>query len=184
MQALRGQGSTDRLGRFCRDVRGGIAIMFALLSFVLVLLAGAAVDMAFAVQLRSSLQSAADRAALAGAAVYVDASASRSGRATAMDLMNANLPGLPANAGVAFDTAAFATVSGGATTAYNVRVTATGRLKTTFLALVTDSLTVSVVSLATVPVAGGAAEEDTSHAWRDLDLEAVGGIARGIHLAQ
>ncbi len=98
--------------------------------------------------------------------------------------MNANLPGLPANAGVAFDTAAFATVSGGATTAYNVRVTATGRLKTTFLALVTDSLTVSVVSLATVPVAGGAAEEDTSHAWRDLDLEAVGGIARGIHLAQ
>jgi Flp pilus assembly protein TadG len=53
------------LRRFCRDGRGNVAIMFALVASVLLILIGFAVDFGQATRVRAQLQNATDTAALA-----------------------------------------------------------------------------------------------------------------------
>ena len=193
-----------RAGRLCRDRRGGVLIMFGLMSVLLVLVAGAGVDMALALQFRGALQGAADAAALAGATVYADAAASSPGRAVATNFMNARIPSLPSNTGVTFAATPFPTISGGVATAYNIKVTARSRVKTTFMVLAIDSVSVSVVAVATNPVVAGNGVHDDSYgdnysipadeslpafdgpydSSRDLELEAFGKEAGSVHLTQ
>jgi Flp pilus assembly protein TadG len=143
------------IARFGSDRRGNILLMFCFLSVGLVLLAGGAVDLSRAVMLRSALQNAADAAALAGATNFSSAAAFSARQAVATDYMNASLARLPDRGDVTFTVSPFATDSNGTTTAYNVKIAAIARLKTTFMALLVDTIPVSVVATATYPLAAG-----------------------------
>ena len=52
---------------FLRDARGGVALMFGLLAFIILLIGGGALDYGMAQSKRTSMQAAADAAALAAA---------------------------------------------------------------------------------------------------------------------
>ncbi len=147
------------IGRFQRDRQGNIMVAFCLLSFGLVFSVGAAVDFTLATQFRGALQNAADAAALAGAANLVDAAGFSAHRAVATEFMNASIARLPVNDGVTFEVTPFATVSKGITKAYNIKVAASGRVRTTFLSLVVDFIPVAVVATARNPVAAGNHDE-------------------------
>ena len=143
----------DLAGRFCRDRGGNILIMFSLLAMVLMLFVGAAVDVTIAVRFRSALQDAVDAAALAGATKFVGPAGARASEATARKFMLDSIAGLPGMEGVTFAVTPFATDSQGTTTAYNCRVVASGRVKTTFLSIAVDYLQVSASATATAPLA-------------------------------
>jgi Flp pilus assembly protein TadG len=191
------------IARFGSDRRGNILLMFCFLSVGLVLLAGGAVDLSRAVMLRSALQNAADAAALAGATNFSSAAAFSARQAVATDYMNASLARLPDRGDVTFTVSPFATDSNGTTTAYNVKIAAIARLKTTFMALLVDTIPVSVVATAAYPVAalsdaydGGnsspslpasvpASDDPQLYARvRNLEVEALGVALPGVHLTQ
>ncbi len=135
--------------RLLRDRRGAIAIMFGLMSTVLVLAVGTGVDLARAVQFRSALQSAVDSAALAGASAYIDDSTQTLGQTVAQNFMNSAIPKLPPNNGVTFPTpTAFSHSTSGVVDSYNVTVSASGSVPTTFMSLVVSSVPVSVTATA------------------------------------
>ena len=193
----------ELIARFRGDRGGNILLMFCFLSVGLVLLAGGAVDLSRAVMLRSALQDAADAAALAGATNFSSASAFSARQAVATDYMNASLARLPDRGDITFTVSPFATDSNGTTTAYNVKIAAVARLKTTFLALLTDTIPVSVVATAAYPVAmlSGAYDAGNSSPSlpasvpagddpqlyarvRNLEVEALGVALPGAHLTQ
>jgi Flp pilus assembly protein TadG len=143
----------DLVGRFGRNRRGNILIMFGLLAFVLMLFVGAAVDVTIAVRFRGALQDAVDAAALAGATKFVGPAGALASEATATKFMLDSIARLPGSEGVTFTVTPFATDSQGTTTAYNCRVVASGRVKTTFLSIAVDYLQVSASATATSPLA-------------------------------
>src|SRR5262249_41758017 len=136
--------------RFARDPSGNILIMFTLMFLGLALMTGAAVDVSRAVQLRSSLQSAADAAALAGVADFTSLGRADHQQAIASDYMNASVLESALN-GVDFTVTPFPTKVDGMITAFNIRVAATGRINTAFLSLLVDAIPISVESTATIP---------------------------------
>jgi Flp pilus assembly protein TadG len=138
-------------GNLLRDRSGNILILFCFMSFGLALMTGAAVDFGRAVALRAGLQNAVDAAALAGTADFTDLAQSGHQQAIATDYMNASLPLMMANAGVDFTVTPYPTKVDGVITAFNVRVTAVGRVNTAFLSLLVDAIPVSVASTATIP---------------------------------
>ena len=193
----------ELIARFRGDRRGNILLMFCFLSVGLVLLAGGAVDLSRAVMLRSALQDAADAAALAGATNFSSASAFSARQAVATDYMNASLARLPDHGDITFTVSPFATDSNGTTTAYNVKIAAVARLKTTFMALLADTIPVSVVATAAYSVAAGNGAYDAGNSSpslpasvpagddpqlyarvRNLEMEALGVALPGAHLTQ
>jgi len=137
------------LRRFLRDRAGNVMIMFAGMGVGLVLMVGAGVDYTRAMQFKSALQALADASALAGASVYVSDASASNGIAMAQSYWNNGLSRLPANSGVG--TPDFTTTSdaGG----YYVHVTVpTSTIKTTFLSLVTNSISVVVSATAKDPI--------------------------------
>jgi len=139
------------IGHFVRDRAGNILIMFCFISFGLALLTGAAVDFGRAVALRAGLQHAVDAAALAGTADFTNLAKADRQQAIATDYMNATLSELMANDGVDFTVTPYPTKVDGVITAFNVRITAVGRVNTKFLSLLVDTIPVSVASTATIP---------------------------------
>ena len=133
------------------DRAGNILIMFTFMLFGLALLIGAAVDFSRAVALRSNLQNAADAAALAGVADFTSLGRAEYQQAVASNYMNANVAMMAANDGVDFTITPFPTKVDGMITAFNIRVSATGRLNTTFLSLLIATIPVSAESTATIP---------------------------------
>ena len=123
--------------------RGSIAIMFALMAPLMLIVAGAGVDMAVAVQFKRTLQSAVDSAALAGATVYTDASLSGTASTQATTYMNNLVPTLPANTGVTFSVATSAPAG-----SYQVKVTANAAVSTSFLAIFVKSIPVTATATA------------------------------------
>jgi Flp pilus assembly protein TadG len=146
-QAVSRAGS---IRQFAGDRSGSILIMFTLMLCGLALFVGLAVDVSRAVQMRSTLQSAADAAALAGVADFASLGRADHQQAIARDYMNASVLESRLNE-VDFTAMAFPTNVGGVITALNIRIAATGRLKTTFLSLLVDAIPVSVESTATIP---------------------------------
>jgi len=189
-----------RLGRFGSERRGSVLILFGLLSFVLMLFVGLAVDVTFAVRFRSALQEAADSAALAGASVYGDDLHATAGQAAATQAMGDSIPRLPDNAGVDFSVTPIKRDRDDAPAAHDVRVVASGRIRTTFLAIMTDYMTVSVAAVGTneiEPGTGPSEEVLRAPPWmpdqdipplydsgRNLDLEVFGLGNRQIHLTR
>ena len=192
------------IARFRADRGGNILLMFCFLSVGLVLLAGGAVDLSRAVMLRSALQDAADAAALAGATNFSSASAFSARQAVATDYMNASLARLPDHGDITFTVSPFATDSNGTTTAYNVKIAAVARLKTTFMALLADTIPVSVVATAAYSVSAdngddGSGDDSSSSlpsitpagdepqlytSTRNLEAAVFGPALAGAHLTQ
>jgi Flp pilus assembly protein TadG len=193
----------DLIGRFRHDRHGSILLMFCFLLVGLFLLVGGAMDLSRAVMIRSDLQNAADAAALAGAANFYDASAFSTHQAIAAEYMNASIATLPDNGNITFTVSPFATDSNGTTTAYNVKVTASARVQTTFMSLVVDAIPVSVVATATNPVAASNSDYESNsfsasapvnvpaaddpqlyERGRNLEVEAFGIGLAGVHVSE
>jgi len=155
VRAARGFGPAHQIAANCA---GNILIMFCFMSFGLALLTGAAVDLSRAVELRSDLQNATDAAALAGVADFTSLGRSEHQQQVASDCMNASVPESTLDDGIDFTVTAFPTRVDGVIAAFNIRVSATGRLNTTFLSLLIDVIPVSVESTATIPAVVSAVE--------------------------
>ena len=132
--------------------RGGVLIYFAGVMFGLILMVGAAVDYTRATQFKSALQNLADAAALAGASAYVSPATAATGVTTATNYFNAGLAYLPPNIGVGTPTITSSSDANG----YYIRVfVPTSRIRTTFLALVMNSIPVQVNAMASDPIVTG-----------------------------
>ncbi len=127
------------LSRLSADETGAIAVTFALLLIPMALIVGAAVDYGRMVQFRSSLQSAVDQAAIAGAAVFTDPTRSATATQVATNYFNSTLltsnlsispPNVSSNSNGTINAAL------GNATAYTVTVSATAKVSTTLMSLV------------------------------------------------
>lgn len=169
------------LGRFRRSQRGNVLIMSALMSTVLVYAVGVAVDYMDAVNFRSTLQSTVDTAALAGATAYTTCTTTGSGseataqtvatnvfNATALPWHNGSITPIVTGSTTA-TTAGSSVCSGGSgnPSAYQMTVSASGTVPTTFMAVVMPSMSVSATATATNPVVNATANAGDwfSSAW-------------------
>ncbi len=135
--------------KFARDRRGNVMVMFAGMGFGLVLMVGGAVDYTRATQFKTSLQSLADASALAGASAYVSAATAANGVTVATNYWNNGLSWLPPNSGVGTPTITASSDASG----YYVQVSVpASTIKTTFLSLVMNSISVAVAAKAKDPI--------------------------------
>ncbi|GJD71269.1 pilus assembly protein TadG-related protein [Methylobacterium gnaphalii] len=135
-------GRRDVLRSFRSDQSGVFAVWYALMAVPLLVAAGAGLDMMRAVQLRSELQSAADAAALAGAAVYVSPTASAAAQATAQRYMADSILRLPYAPSITYS----ATPSPASATAGSVTVTAQASVPNSLMVLFSKATAVAVTS--------------------------------------
>jgi Flp pilus assembly protein TadG len=134
---------------FAQDCRGNVIIMFAGMAIGLILMVGAGVDYARAVQFKTALQSLADASALAGASAYVSAATAASGVTVATNYWNNGVSKLPSNSGVGTPTVATSSDASG----YYVRVSVpASTIKTTFLSIITNSISAVVSAKAKDPI--------------------------------
>ena len=146
---LRSLISAIPLRRFLKDRRGNVMVMFAGMGVGMVLMVGAGVDYTRAMQYKSALQALADASALAGASVYVSDATSANGIAMAQSYWNNGLSRLPVNSGVGTPNITTTSDAGG----YYVHVSVpASTIKTTFLSLVTNSISVVVSATAKDPI--------------------------------
>ncbi len=139
------------LAHFSRYRRGSVLIMFAGMLVGLILLIGAAIDYGRATHFKTALQSLADASALAGASAYTSSSPDTGplGIQVAQNLWNAGLSRLPPNNGVGTPTITSSFDSAG----YYIRVSVpASTIRTTFLSLVMNSITVTVAAKAKDPI--------------------------------
>ncbi len=135
----------DLFRRLVNAARGTMAITFSLMIMPIVLTVGGAIDISRSVHFRAELQSVADSAALAAAALYQGASTTNASTA-ATNYITAGASHLPPNNGVT-NTVAFSTPS----TGQQVDVTLTATLTTTFLTFIMPAISVTVYSTALNP---------------------------------
>ncbi|MDE2165949.1 MAG: pilus assembly protein [Alphaproteobacteria bacterium] len=138
--------------RLGRDVRGNIAILFAILLVPLAIAIGAGVDYGHAVQIRTSLQNTVDSAALSGASAYISPSAESTAQTLAQSYVTKGLAALPSNVTVNSTTVTPGTQGSGNNTAYTMHVSATVTMPTTFTSFYQKSITITVSATATNPV--------------------------------
>jgi Flp pilus assembly protein TadG len=144
-----------KLFRLLANETGVTGVTFALLFVPMILIVGGAFDYARMIQFQSSLQSAVDEAALAGAAAFTDSTQSSSAVQVATRYFNhailptsisVNAPSVTANAGGSINPAL------GNAAAYTVTVSATAKVGTTLLSLVIPSATLSATATAADPL--------------------------------
>ncbi|MCW3476819.1 pilus assembly protein TadG-related protein [Limobrevibacterium gyesilva] len=140
---LHGAGAVRSRRRLRR--RGAVAAAFSVLTVPLVLMIGGAVDYSRSVHFRGELQGVVDSAALAGATVYGGGTSSDP-TTTATNYVTAGLSRLPANGGVTPSVSASAVTAG-----YQVVVSATATMNTTFLGILKPTIPVSVSATALNP---------------------------------
>lgn len=147
-------GTLTRLRRLIGDRRGAVAMIFALSLVPLIGFTGVAIDYARLAHMQTTLQAAADAAAVSGAAANFGTSAQETAanNADGPHAMATNFltnAWLPLNNGVTPTvTAPAATSTNGAT----VTVTATAQVAMSFLAIWRSQIPVSVTATATVSV--------------------------------
>ena len=125
---------------FARARRGAVAVLFAIMLVPLLLAVGAGVDFARLEILKSSLQSVADGAALAGATA-LNQSGSSGATTVATGYFNKGVANLAMTATVGAPVVTVPTTT-------SVRVTATATLQMTLMALVTGTMAVKVLASA------------------------------------
>lgn len=141
------------LSRILRHKRASISIMTCLLAAPVALLTGSAVDIARLTSARAILQDATDRAALAGAAVYTNDSSTTRTAAVTTATANFNHATFPPLITASLQTVAAAQ---GTTNrpglSYNLTVTASATVKTTFMAMFVPSVSITTTSRGSNPV--------------------------------
>ncbi len=123
-----------------------------MLSIVIALAVGAAVDYARAAQVKAALQSAVDTAALAGASDYTAPSTQITATALAQDYVSKGVAALPSNVTIASTTVTPGTTGSGNNVAYTMAVNVTASVPTTFLSLYESAITVTASATAKNPV--------------------------------
>jgi Flp pilus assembly protein TadG len=169
----RSLGVKSPFARFHRSRSGNVLIIAALMSSVLVYAVGVAVDYMDAVDFRTTLQNTVDTAALAGAAAYTScASTGLGSQANAQTIATNvfNATALSWHNGTVTPTATGSTTGNacpGTPTAYEMTVSASGTVPTTFLAVLTSSMAVSATATAINPVVSATANAGgwSSSAW-------------------
>jgi Flp pilus assembly protein TadG len=126
-----------------RDTRAGVAIMLAISLLALAAATGAALDFARGLNFKTGLQGAIDSAALAGATEYLNSGSATQAQTVAQSYVTAAIGALPPNNGVT--TSVSTSVSG---SNYNVTVTASGSINTSFVGVLEPRVPVSVTSTA------------------------------------
>ena len=131
-----------------RDQRGSISMMMAMSAVPLVLALGVGVDMSRLVMAKAALQSAADRAALAGANAYTSSQMTAAAKTAANNYFNGSTQGLDATVGLATVTAAPGLTPAGGSS-LNVTIDVTATMPTTLMALASiSSMTITAHSAA------------------------------------
>ncbi len=146
------------LGRFRGSRKGNVLVMAALMSTVLIYAVGVAVDYMDAVDFRTTLQSTVDTAALAGATAYTACTTTGPGSQTTAQTIATNVfnaTAQPWHNGTITPTATGST-SGtacpGTPSSFNMTVTASGTVPTTFLSFLMPSMSVSATATAINPI--------------------------------
>ncbi len=138
-----------------RDQRGSISMMMAMSAVPLVLALGVGIDMSRLVMAKAALQSAADRAALAGANAYQSSQMTAAATTAANNYFNGSTQGLDAAVGGLTVSAAPGTVPGGGSS-LNVTIDVTATMPTTLMALASiSSMTIKAHSVAAAANPGG-----------------------------
>ncbi|MDE2165948.1 MAG: hypothetical protein KGJ66_06385 [Alphaproteobacteria bacterium] len=141
-----------RLRRLARDADGAVAVLFAVLSVAIALAVGAAVDYGRAAEVKATLQSAVDAAALAGASDYTVPSAQSAAEALAQDYVTKSTAALPSDVSIASTAITPGTTGSGNNVAYTMSVSVIASVPTTFLSLYEKSVTVAASATAKNPV--------------------------------
>lgn len=138
-----------------RDQRGSISVIMAMSAVPLVIALGVGVDMSRFVMAKAALQSAADRAALAGANAYQSNQMNSAATTAANEYFNSSTQGLDAMVGGLTVSAAPGTVPGGGSS-LNVTVDVTATMPTTLMAIASiSSMTITAHSVAAAANPGG-----------------------------
>ncbi len=127
------------------SARASVAPLFSLMIVPVVLTVGGAVDFSRSVHFRSELQAVSDSAALAAAALWAGGTTTAATQAAA-NYITAGVGNLPQNGGVT-NSVATSTIS----TGYQVDVSMTSSMTTTFLGIIMPSIAVKVYSTALNP---------------------------------
>lgn len=139
------------VGCLVHDSRGAVGVLFGLMLVPLIGGVGVAIDYARMVQFKADLQSIVDQSALAGATVFVDATAGTAATTAATNYFNsAYLPSYISLSAPTIATSTTGTTNFGST-AFTVKVSATAKLKPSFLTIWTKSLSVAAVGTAGNP---------------------------------
>jgi Flp pilus assembly protein TadG len=149
-RALR-RGGTP-LKRLAGSRRGAIGVAMALLVVPALMVIGAAVDYARLEQFKTQLQATVDSAALSGAAAYVDSTQNSTAITVAQNYVSSNITMLPPHIGAVTSSVTAAQITTGVNQGYSVTVNATATIGTTFMRMLTPTLTVSASAMAVNPV--------------------------------
>jgi len=137
-----------RLTRLAANDRGTVAVLLGIMLIPLAIAVGCGIDYGHAVEIRSTLQNAVDAAALSGASAYTAPSAEATAQTLAQNYVSKGTAALPANI-----TVKSTTVTPGSTgSAYTMYASVTVSVPTTFMSLVTKSISVTASAKATNPV--------------------------------
>jgi Flp pilus assembly protein TadG len=150
------------------DRSANVALTFALMCVPITLTVGGAIDYSRAVHFRAEVQGVVDSAALAGATAFVNAASQSLAVSVVTEFMNAGIAKLPTNNGVSFSAPTMTIINVASTpAAYQVAVTATANVGTTFLGILIPSIPVTVSATAENPVVSAAANFSgfSSSAW-------------------
>ena len=129
------------------DRRGAIAMTFSMMAVPMFLTIGGAVDYARSVHYRAELQVVTDNAALAGATLYQgDSATATTAQTMVANYLNRGTALLPASNGVTTTVATSVVPTG-----YQVLVTATSSMSTSFLGVVKSTIPVTTSSTALMP---------------------------------
>ena len=155
---MRGSKSLSLVGLLRGDTSGNVALLFCLIVVPLTLTAGSGIDYARATAIRSTLQSAVDSAALAGASAYTSASASAPARTMGSNYLTLGTNPLLSSVTLGTPTVVSGTqTSSGITTGYTITATISASVPTTLMALFTPSMTVNATATAVRQAAGAGA---------------------------
>lgn len=135
-------------GDLTRDTRAGVAVLLAVSLLALATATGVALDFARGLNFKTGLQGAIDSAALAGATEYLNTGSATQAATVARNYVNTAIAALPPNNGVSTNVAT--AISG---SNYNVTVTASGSINTSFVGVLEPRLPVSVTATATAAAA-------------------------------
>jgi Flp pilus assembly protein TadG len=154
--------------RMLASRRGNVAILYALMCVPITLAVGGAIDYSRAVHFRAEVQGVVDSAALAGATTFVNAAAQTLATSVVTEFMNAGIAKLPPSGTVSFSAPTMTIVQvASKAAAYQVAVSATATVNTTFLGILVPTIAVSATATAENPVVSAATNFSgfSSSAW-------------------
>ena len=143
---------TTWVRRFNCNTDGTVAVLFGLMMIPVIVGIGVGVDYGRAAEIRATLQSAVDAAALAGASAYTSPAAQTSATTLAQNYVTNSTSTMPSGVTVISTSVTPGTTGSGNNVAYTMSVSATLSVPSMFLAVVRGPISVSASAAAKNPV--------------------------------